>query len=205
MLQMYKVFINDKAVLMLSRDDLKWQLFSKLEIVNFKDASPENLFSITAESHVYGVRIAVAGNIDEAFKIWASQFQWIEAAGGLVINESGAFLGIFRLGKWDLPKGKAESDESIEETALREVEEECGITGLKIQKKLCETYHCYPYKNGFALKVSFWYLMNWSGAGDLLAQADEGIEEVRWFGKNALNEFKSNTYASIAEVLENYF
>lgn len=188
----------------MSVDDVNWQLYSNLEIVNFEDAIPPNLFSITAKNHVYGVRIGVTGDLTKSFKNWSKQFQLIEAAGGLVLNDSGDFLGIFRLGKWDLPKGKAEQGERIEETALREVEEECGITGLTIQQKLCDTFHCYPYKNSFALKISYWYLMSWNGSGNLKAQADEGIVAVRWFSKNDLTEFKSNTYASIAEVLEFY-
>lgn len=189
----------------MSENDINRPIYSNLEKVNYKDATPENLFSITGNILVYGVKIGVSGNLCESFNNWSKQFKRIEAAGGLVINKSGEFLGIFRLGKWDLPKGKAEVGESIEETALREVEEECGISGLGIQQKLCDTYHCYPYKNSFALKISYWYCMSWNGDGDLKAQAEEGIEEVRWFDKNKLNEFKSNTYASIVEVLENYF
>ena len=67
----------------------------------------------------------------------------VEAAGGLVFNKDGDILMIFRNGKWDLPKGKLEIGESIEECAIREVEEECGISGLIIEKKIKDTYNIY--------------------------------------------------------------
>ena len=53
----------------------------------------------------------------------------IVAGGGKVINSDGKILFIFRNGKWDLPKGKAEQKETIDQTALREVEEETGCKG----------------------------------------------------------------------------
>ncbi|MBK9671561.1 MAG: NUDIX domain-containing protein [Bacteroidetes bacterium] len=65
----------------------------------------------------------------------------IEAAGGIVKNKQGQLLFIFRHGKWDLPKGKIEKGENEQDAALREVEEECGIAELTLQKKLTTTFH----------------------------------------------------------------
>ena len=42
----------------------------------------------------------------------------ITAAGGLVQNNEGAFLLIFRRGFWDLPKGKLDVGESIPDCAV---------------------------------------------------------------------------------------
>ena len=67
----------------------------------------------------------------------------VEAAGGLVFNKDGGILMIFRNGKWDLPKGKLEIGESVEECAIREVQEECGVSGLIIENKIKDTYHTY--------------------------------------------------------------
>ena len=58
------------------------------------------------------------------------------AGGGKVYNPKNEILFIFRNGKWDLPKGKAEAKETINLTALREVEEETGITGLSYYQAL---------------------------------------------------------------------
>ena len=64
----------------------------------------------------------------------------VQAAGGLVRNNKGKMLFIFRKNKWDLPKGKVDKGETLENGAMREVEEETGVkklqpeTGLNILK-----------------------------------------------------------------------
>ena len=74
--------------------------------------------------------------VEENWQDFCSKFIMVEASGGLVFNKDGDILMIFRNGKWDLPKGKLEIGESVEECAIREVEEECGIVGLNIIDKL---------------------------------------------------------------------
>jgi 8-oxo-dGTP pyrophosphatase MutT (NUDIX family) len=202
MLQMYKVFINDKAVVFLLNTEDNLQLYSDLELINLEDATPKKLYLLTDTAHVRGVRIVINNDLDRIFEQWCKSFEWVDAAGGFVLNSSGAFLGIKRLGKWDLPKGKAEPGEDIQTTALREVEEECGINGLKIIRFLSDTYHVYPLRHHYALKCTRWYLMSWDGSGRLKPQHEEGIEAVRWFEIHQRDEFLNNTYASIAEVLK---
>jgi len=202
MLQMYKVFINDKAVVFLLNTIDNLQLYNDLESINLDDSIPKKLYSLTASEHVRGVRIVVNNDLERIFEQWCKSFKWVDAAGGVVVNSSGAFLGIKRLGKWDLPKGKAEPGEDIETTALREVEEECGINGLKIIRFLTDTFHVYPIHHHFALKRTRWYLMSWNGSGRLIPQQEEGIEAVSWFFGQQKDEFLANTYASIADVLK---
>src|SRR3954469_24811116 len=60
------------------------------------------------------------------FSEFKKHFVYIEAAGGF-IEKNDEFLAIHRHGRWDLPKGKLEKNESYEEGAIRECEEECGI------------------------------------------------------------------------------
>ncbi|NJM16629.1 MAG: NUDIX hydrolase [Bacteroidales bacterium] len=45
-----------------------------------------------------------------------------------------------------MPKGKEEPGETMENAALREVKEECGLTGLRVKHHICNTYHCYKRK-----------------------------------------------------------
>ena len=90
---------------------------------------------------------------------FCSKYKVIEAAGGLVFNEKNKILMIFRNGKWDLPKGKIELGESIEDAAIREVEEECGIDNLKIDNKLINTYHTYNL-NGFNILKKTWFRLH---------------------------------------------
>jgi ADP-ribose pyrophosphatase YjhB (NUDIX family) len=130
-----------------------------------------------------------------------SMFKVIEAAGGLVKNSKGEYLFIFRNGKWDLPKGKIEKNESIEKAAVREVEEECGIKGLSVLKQLETTYHTYPLNDLFVLKPTYWFEMNCSDNSELVPQLDEGITEARWISVKDLGIVKENTYGSILGII----
>lgn len=128
-------------------------------------------------------------------------FNYIEAAGGLIKNKE-HYLIIKRLGKWDLPKGKMEKGESPETSAIRECEEECGIQELRIKNKLESTYHIYPYKNGYALKKTHWFLMNTNFNGNLKPQTEEDIEEVIWLTKSEIDSVVlNNTYPAIKLIL----
>lgn len=126
---------------------------------------------------------------------------YIEAAGGL-IQKDNKFLFIKRHGKWDLPKGKLEKKESIEEGAIRECEEECNIDALKIETQLTSTFHIYAYKKSFALKQTYWFKMTTTSTKQLLPQQEEHITEVLWFTPTEIKkEILKNTYLTIADVL----
>ena len=139
-------------------------------------------------------------DIETTFMQICSQFTQINAAGGLVSNENGEYLLILRNGLWDLPKGKQEDGEDIATTAVREVEEECGITGLKQKELLCITRHTYRMNGENILKHTYWYRMESSAACNIKPQTEENIEEVRWVKKEALADYLANTYPSIKEV-----
>ena len=111
-------------------------------------------------------------------------------------------LMIFRNGKWDLPKGKLEIDEDIKTCAMREVEEECGITGLSIIQKLIDTYHTYELKGEKILKQTFWFKMNTNFNSILKPQTEEGITEVVWVDKKDIAEKLENSFANINELLQ---
>lgn len=125
----------------------------------------------------------------------------IEAGGGLVKNEKGEYLFIYRKERWDLPKGKIEKGESMSEGALREVEEECGIAVSKLGKKICKTYHTYTEKGEVVLKRTHWYKMGYKGDNKLKPQREEGITDVRWFKRGQIDTIVRNTFPSIIDVL----
>ena len=58
------------------------------------------------------------------------RMRWVRAAGCVVHDDAGNMLLISRNNRWDLPKGKVEPGETLLQAALREVEEETGITPL---------------------------------------------------------------------------
>ena len=127
----------------------------------------------------------------------------INAGGGLVQNNAGEYLLIHRNGKWDLPKGKQEEGEDIALTALREVEEECGITGLEQGNLLCITHHTYRMHGLHMLKHTCWYNMKYSGDTSIVTpQLEEGIQQCRWVPASELPELLKDTYPSIRQVFE---
>ena len=129
-------------------------------------------------------------------------FKYVEAAGGLVMLTDGRVLMIKRLGKWDLPKGKAEKKETLPETALREVTEECGLEQQpEIVGEIIHTYHTYFQGNKHILKHTVWYAMLYDGNETLKPQLAENITKAVWFPQNLLNFVMQNTYQSIKQVL----
>lgn len=137
-------------------------------------------------------------------KIENKYFKKITAAGG-VIESEGKLLFIFRRGKWDLPKGKHDEGESIEQTALREVLEECAVK-TEIKSMIGEIIHTYTHKNKEILKSTFWYKMQSLDKSKQTPETEEGIEKIEWLSPEEIPEkIYPNTYASIIEVLEIYF
>ena len=127
----------------------------------------------------------------------------INAAGGLVQNSAGEYLLIHRNGLWDLPKGKQEDGENIAVTALREVEEECGISGLEQGELICITHHTYRMHGLHMLKHTYWYQMKYTGDCSVLTpQLEEGIQQCRWVPAAELPELLKDTYPSIRQVFE---
>ena len=140
-------------------------------------------------------------NPKELFKSIKKKLTIIKAAGGLVENAKGEFLFIFRNKKWDLPKGKLEKNEDIKDTAVREVEEECGVKIDKREKRLCKTYHIYELGGKVILKQTSWYKMFVKGIPKLVPQTDEGITSASWVGAEGIKAKMKNTYPLISDVL----
>lgn len=132
-----------------------------------------------------------------------SLFYTLKAAGGLVTNK-GKYLLIYRLGKWDLPKGKAEKGETIEVTAVREVEEECNVK-VALQDFICGTWHYYPQKGKAMLKKTAWYAMTCTDSTQMTPQTEEDIEKVEWLDEAQLQQALTNTYDSISFVFDSFW
>lgn len=129
-------------------------------------------------------------------------FQLIHAAGGLVKNKKEEILMIFRRGKWDLPKGKLDDGETLENCAVREVEEETGLKKLKLIKPVKITYHTYVQFGKHNLKETHWYLMKVIGDEKLVPQTEEEISEIVWAKKEEMQKYLSNTFPTIEIVLK---
>lgn len=132
-----------------------------------------------------------------------NEFHFIKAAGGIVENSQQEILLIKRLGKWDLPKGKADKGENAKTTAEREVEEECGVK-IKISKKVSSSWHTYTQKGQTVIKRTKWFRMDLISDRRMKPQTEEGIEEIKWISIDNLDIYMENTYSSIQFILEKY-
>jgi len=131
--------------------------------------------------------------------------KFIIAAGGLVKNEAGELLVIFRNGKWDLPKGKIEKHETVDSGALREVQEETGLKNIKLLSEFHRTYHTYEQDNKRILKETVWYLMQASGSEATRPQQSEGITRIEWVNAQRARKLTENTYGNIALLIRKFF
>jgi 8-oxo-dGTP pyrophosphatase MutT (NUDIX family) len=132
---------------------------------------------------------------------FAKRYVIVKAAGGVVTDDDARVLLIYRRGKWDLPKGKAEDNEPLELCAHREVIEETGLNELLLRKPLVVTYHTYIEKGKDILKETHWYLFDAPGKQKLQPQLEEDILKVEWVAPEKVNDYKRNTYLLISDVL----
>jgi 8-oxo-dGTP pyrophosphatase MutT (NUDIX family) len=202
MLQMYKVFIKDKRIVFTNNQQCVDKLSGCLQFSFFSTDIVPTVLSLLENNDKLNEVIFSVENVDEVFNQFQTQFKLIEAAGGVVKNTQNEILFIYRLDKWDLPKGKIEKGEEIEEAAIREVEEECAVSNLTITKRLHDCYHIYYLKDKPILKKTYWFEMFTDYKGKLIPQQEEGIEKVEWLTDQQIEEIAlKNTYASIADFL----
>ena len=146
--------------------------------------------------------VILTSQIEKGFESFKKSFKFIYAAGGL-IKRNNTYLFIFRLKRWDLPKGKFEMGETPEECAIRECEEECGITNLTITETLKSTLHVYNYKGEYALKHTYWFAMSTTHDDKLIPQTEENIERVEFFNVDEIkNIVLANSYPAIQDVIK---
>lgn len=200
---MYKVFIKDKVILFSKKHtNFDAQFKSVLKLTFFQQSSSMIYTQLLNNDKKLNAIIFELENPEEAFHQFSNEFTLIKAAGGVVKNKEDELLVIYRLEKWDLPKGKLEKGEEIKEAAVREVEEECAVKGLQITKELNNTFHIYHIKENPILKQTYWFEMQTDFEGELIPQTEEGIEQVKWVDKKELESLVlKNTYASIADFL----
>ena len=194
---MYKVFVNDKPLFLTNHisKETDFQLFL-LESIDIEQLIVKIFQNKIQKAYLY--------HPDESLimKTLKSKISVCKAGGGLVFNKKGEVLFIFRNGKWDLPKGGIEKGEELEDTAMREVEEETGVNGLSISHKLQKTYHVFRRNSKYKLKITHWYEMQSDFEGTPKGQIEEGIEKVAWLNPEQVKEALKNSYENIKLLFE---
>ena len=193
---MYKVFIENTPVQIQkeSQTFVKFQQF-----MPFLEKEKYEEFATLLKALPEEQRVIAFEQGEDFF----SKLEQIEAAGGIVYHtQLNKYLFIHRLGKWDLPKGKIEPGETSEKAAVREIREECGITGLRLIKPIVHTYHAYKMHQNTWFKKTYWYYFEYHKNELLAPQTEEGITTARWFSKDEFDRIYANTYGNIADVVD---
>ncbi|MHC5309364.1 NUDIX hydrolase [Myroides sp. LJL116] len=194
---MYKVFVNDKPLFL--TDKIEKETDFQLFLLNSVDID-----KIIIKYFQNKIDKAFLYHPDEKeiLKQIKAKIPVQKAGGGVVFNPKGEVLFIKRGGKWDLPKGGTEKNETMEQTAMREVEEETGVGNLKIVEKLPKTYHIFKRNGKYRLKITSWYKMTSDFQGELIAQSEEGIEQVKWKSVKQIHKAMDNTYENIRLIID---
>ncbi|WP_373056998.1 NUDIX hydrolase [Zunongwangia sp. H14] len=189
---MYKVFVNDIPIILSTKKDIgeeytsfpikKVRLKKVIKKINKGKLLYVNLYHEEEE---------------KLLKYLLKKLRVVTAAGGMVLNDRDEILFIYRNKRWDLPKGKTEKGERIEDSAIREVEEETGVQDLRITKFLRKTYHVFKRKGKYRLKVTHWYEMRTSYEGELKPELKEGIEKAKWKNLKKSQKALEKSYANI--------
>jgi 8-oxo-dGTP pyrophosphatase MutT (NUDIX family) len=199
---MYRIYLNEVKLLI---TETAPTISEDHQVLEEKGFSLPDFFQEKCSGSLTQTYVLVVAKATTFLKKARQQFKYIEAAGGLVYNDEGACLFIYRRDKWDLPKGKIDAGELPIEAAKREVEEECGVVVKAVNELLAETYHLYSLKKKVVFKKTYWYAMAVSGKPKLIPQAEEDITEACWLSKNQLDEVQSNSYPLILDLVNDQF
>ncbi len=197
---MYKVYFNDRVIDLNSKIDNSVDT-DTINVENSKELKSLLVSFISGEDN-----LALTSDNLENLLVWIKEeMTYLEAAGGIVRNDEDELLFIYRLGFWDLPKGKIELNESAEDAAYREIMEECGIATHRLEKKLCNTYHIYEMGGEMFIKKTFWFsFFLEDNTEEVKPQTEEDIELVSWFGEDEIQLALLDSYESIKEVYRVY-
>ena len=188
---MYKVFVNDIPIILSTNKDIGNNYTS----FPIKTVKLKQIIKRINDGELLYINLYHEKE-EKLLKHLFKKLKVINAAGGLVYNDRKEILFIYRNKRWDLPKGKVEDGETLEESAIREVMEETGVKDLEIVRFLRNTYHVFKRKDKYRLKVTHWYEMYTPYNGELTPEHSEGIKKAKWknFAKSqkALTKSYSN-------------
>ncbi|HVM88777.1 MAG TPA: NUDIX hydrolase [Puia sp.] len=202
-----KIYFNDKPLFLCNELNAELNSYAHHDDAVFID----EFSSPAVNSMIHEMRqekvhagIFLHKDFNELKKAFWKKFIVVKAAGGLVFNTKNEMLFIFRRGKWDLPKGKLDEGETLEQCAIREVEEETGLKNVLLKKPIITTFHTYDLDGKHILKESYWYEMKVDDEQEFTPQTIEDIHEVRWVKRKDTGALMKNSFPSIQDVIACY-
>jgi len=195
--QKYKVFINTKLmILTTSLPKSKQALVLPLAATSF-----QTILQVLKETKAKKIYL-IGDDPATLLGTFKSKLPVVQAGGGLVRNQSGKMLFIFRKGKWDLPKGKIDKCETLEKGAKREVKEETGVKKLQLNGLAGVTYHIFKRNDKYQLKETHWFHMTTAYTGKLKPELQEYITKAKWKGPKKTAKALENSYGNINYLLK---
>jgi 8-oxo-dGTP pyrophosphatase MutT (NUDIX family) len=198
----YKIYFAEVQILIISRNPTHF-IGKKVNINKLADFEVDKVISSIKTNTLTENICFVIKNPSGLFKYFQKQFEFIKAAGGVVLNSKGEILFIYKYHKWDLPKGGIELNESSKEAAIREVREECGVRNLEVKREIGKTYHIGKIGQKIFLKKTYWFEMLCNDPENIKPEAREGIIELKWVKLTQNPEILNQTYHSLHELLNN--
>src|ERR1700754_1060746 len=199
-----KIYFNDKPLFLCDRMTPEISVYAHHDdavlIDEFSHPAVNSMIHEMRQEKVHA-GIFIHSDLETLKKAFWKKFHLIQAGGGLVDNGRKQYLFMFRRGKWDLPKGKLDPGETLEECAVREVREETGLKKEQLDAPLLVTYHTYDESGHHILKETHWYRMSTTDGQSVTPQQEEQITELRWVAPAGMGELLKNTFPSIVDVL----
>ncbi|PUZ21733.1 NUDIX hydrolase [Chitinophaga parva] len=200
MTKQYTIFIDERPLILsdsihgISPEFLNAPLFTKPDRPQVTSCIHD------LQTGKFAATVLIDPNVDGLLETVKSHYTVLTAGGGLIVNTDGDVLLMFRRGKWDLPKGKLDPGETIEQCAIREVAEETGLLSITLEHKITETYHYYAHKDQPLLKHTVWFHMRFTGTELTIPQIEEDIMDIQWIKPENVGKYMQYSYQNIRAV-----
>ena len=194
---MYKVFVNQKEIILTST----FPKGNGVKVLPLTSTPFKKILRIVRTTRIKRLYL-VHDNPKKLLSGFKKKLPVTIAAGGVVQHENGKLLFIYRKKRWDLPKGKVDKSESLQDAAKREVKEETGVKKIKVGKLAGITYHIFKRNNRYQLKETHWFFMKSSYEGTLVPEVMEEITKASWKNKDKTAKAIKKTYPNIKYLFD---
>jgi len=198
--QIFTIYLNERPLILCPRQRDIPANYKDAPVCPNPDAAAISQTLQALENGEIASAVFVQTDTKRLMEAIKQHFKVLVAAGGLITNPEGEILLMFRRNKWDLPKGKQDDGESLEECAVREVREETGLQQITLTDKITETFHYYPLKDKKVLKHTYWYRMQFTGTELTIPQIEEDIMDIQWIRPENLGKYLKFSYKNIEDV-----